>query len=179
MTWSSRQRTSRPRGIARMSRRHKLGSEASARFERGVDPELPLRASARAAMMLATLGGGTVVPGCSIAAAEIEPVTVAMEADYPDQVAGLVYGGTVLSGSARSAAPSCTCRVRQRIRQWVRRAPGEAVPDQESSAQAPGQRRWRAGRRVCLSATWTVRTSRAARPGVTGITTTDATTGPA
>ncbi len=37
------------RGIARMSRRHRLGSEASARFERGVDPELPLRASARAA----------------------------------------------------------------------------------------------------------------------------------
>ena len=34
------------RGIARMSRRHRLGSEASARFERGVDPELPLRASA-------------------------------------------------------------------------------------------------------------------------------------
>jgi phenylalanyl-tRNA synthetase beta chain len=86
------------RGIARMSRRHKLGSEASARFERGVDPELPVRASARAALMLAALGGGTVVPGCSIAAADIDPVTIAMAADYPDQVAGLVYGlDTVLA----------------------------------------------------------------------------------
>jgi phenylalanyl-tRNA synthetase beta chain len=80
------------RGIARQSRRHRLGSEASARFERGVDPELPLRASARAATMLAVLGGGTVVPGCSMAAADIPPVTIAMAAGYPDQVAGTVYG---------------------------------------------------------------------------------------
>jgi len=80
------------RGIARMSRRHKLGSEASARFERGVDPELQLRASAKAATILAVLGGGTVVPGCSLAAAEIAPVQIAMAADYPDRVAGLVYG---------------------------------------------------------------------------------------
>jgi phenylalanyl-tRNA synthetase beta chain len=95
-----------PRGIARMSRRHKLGSEASARFERGVDPELPVRASARAATMLATLSGGTLVPGCSVARAEIEPVIVEMAADYPDSVAGLVYGlDTVL---ARLREVGCT-----------------------------------------------------------------------
>ena len=87
-----------PRGIARMSRRHKLGSEASARFERGVDPQLPVRASARAVTMLAALSGGTVVPGCSMAGVDIEPVAIAMAADYPDQVAGLVYGlDTVLA----------------------------------------------------------------------------------
>ncbi len=94
------------RGVARMSRRHKLASEASARFERGVDPELQLRASARAASMLAALGGGTELPGCSFAWAEIEPVTIAMAADYPDQVAGLVYGlDTVL---ARLREVGCT-----------------------------------------------------------------------
>ena len=80
------------RGVARMSRRHKLSSEASARFERGVDPELQVRASARAATMLAALGGGTVMPGYSIAAVEIPPVRIAMAVDYPDQVAGVVYG---------------------------------------------------------------------------------------
>jgi phenylalanyl-tRNA synthetase beta chain len=80
------------RGIARMSRRHKLGSEASARFERGVDPELQHRASARATAMLAALGGGAVVPGCSYAGVPIEPVEITMEAGYPDKVAGLVYG---------------------------------------------------------------------------------------
>ena len=52
-------------GTARMSRRHRLFSEASARFERGVDRELPLRASAKAASMLASLAGGTAVPGCT------------------------------------------------------------------------------------------------------------------
>jgi phenylalanyl-tRNA synthetase beta chain len=81
-----------PAGIARMSRRHRLGSEASARFERGVDRELPLRASARAAALLATLGGGTAVPGCTHAQVDVPPVTVGMEADYPDTVAGVVYG---------------------------------------------------------------------------------------
>ena len=44
------------RGTATMSRRHKLHSEASYRFERGVDRELPLRASAKAVAMLAGLG---------------------------------------------------------------------------------------------------------------------------
>jgi phenylalanyl-tRNA synthetase beta chain len=95
-----------PRGIARMSRRHKLASEASARFERGVDPELPVRASARAATMLAALSGGTVIPGCSMASVETEPVTILMAADYPDEVAGVVYGlDTVL---ARLREVGCT-----------------------------------------------------------------------
>jgi phenylalanyl-tRNA synthetase beta chain len=80
------------RGTARMSRRHRLGSEASARFERGVDPELQRRVSARAVGMLASLAGGTVVPGCSFAWAPIPPVSIVVAANYPDQVAGMVYG---------------------------------------------------------------------------------------
>ena len=96
------------RGVARMSRRHKLASEASARFERGVDPELQLRASARAAAMLAALGGGTEVPGCSFASVETEPVTILMAADYPDQVAGWCTGSTrCCPGSVRWAARLC------------------------------------------------------------------------
>jgi phenylalanyl-tRNA synthetase beta chain len=79
-------------GTARMSRRHKLTSEASSRFERGVDRELPLRASAKAAAMLAALGGGAVVPGCTHASAPAEPVTIELAAGYPDQVAGMAYG---------------------------------------------------------------------------------------
>jgi phenylalanyl-tRNA synthetase beta chain len=79
-------------GTARMSRRHRLFSEASARFERGVDYELPLRASARAATLLASLGGGAAVPGYSLAKAPIEPTRIVIAADLPDRVAGLTYG---------------------------------------------------------------------------------------
>jgi phenylalanyl-tRNA synthetase beta chain len=81
-----------PDGTARMSQRHRLFSEASARFERGVDRELPLRASAKAASMLSELAGGTVVPGCTHAQVQVEPVVVTMAADYPDRVAGMAYG---------------------------------------------------------------------------------------
>ena len=79
-------------GVARMSRRHRLFSQASARFERGVDYELPLRASAKAAAMLAELGGGTVVPGYTLAAEPAEAVTIVIAADHPDRVAGTTYG---------------------------------------------------------------------------------------
>jgi phenylalanyl-tRNA synthetase beta chain len=123
-----------PRGIARMSRRHKLGSEASARFERGVDPELPVRASARAATMLATLSGGTVVPGCSIAAADIEPVTIAMDADYPDLVAGLVYGLDTVLARLREVG----CKISQ--------APGQATgPNEPAHARHDHGRHDRSG----------------------------------
>jgi phenylalanyl-tRNA synthetase beta chain len=80
------------RGVARMSRRHKLASEASARFERGVDTELQLRAASRAGAMLAVLGGGTLDPGRTVATEPIKPVRIQMAADYPDSVAGVVYG---------------------------------------------------------------------------------------
>jgi phenylalanyl-tRNA synthetase beta chain len=83
-------------GTARMSRRHRLFSEASARFERGVDYELPLRASAKAALMLAELGGGTVISGYSLATAPIEPVEISIPDDLPDRVAGVAYGPDVV-----------------------------------------------------------------------------------
>jgi phenylalanyl-tRNA synthetase beta chain len=79
-------------GTARMSRRHRLFSEASARFERGVDRELPLRASAKAASLLSALAGGSAVPGCTHASVDVPPVSVAMAADHPDKVAGVPYG---------------------------------------------------------------------------------------
>jgi phenylalanyl-tRNA synthetase beta chain len=81
-----------PVGVAKMARRHRLHSEASYRFERGVDRELPLRASAKAVAMLASLGGGTIVPGCQHASVDVPPTRVSMAEDYPDRVAGVVYG---------------------------------------------------------------------------------------
>jgi phenylalanyl-tRNA synthetase beta chain len=80
------------RGTAKMSRRHRLHSEASYRFERGIDRELPLRATARAVALLASLGGARIVPGATHAQVPVAPVTIQLAADYPDRVAGVVYG---------------------------------------------------------------------------------------
>jgi phenylalanyl-tRNA synthetase beta chain len=90
-------------GVARMSRRHRLFSQASARFERGVDYELPLRASAKAVAMLADLGAGSVVPAYTLATAPIEPVTIVLPADHPDRVAGLAYGKETVVRRLREA----------------------------------------------------------------------------
>ena len=79
-------------GTAKMARRHRLHSEASYRFERGTDRELPPRATARAVALLASLGGAAIVPGVTHAQVPVEPVTIEMAADYPDRVAGVVYG---------------------------------------------------------------------------------------
>ena len=79
-------------GTARMSRRHNLVSEASRRFERGVDRELPLYASWRAVQMLIAFGGGTAGPGVTHVSVEVEPPTITIPADHPDRVAGVAYG---------------------------------------------------------------------------------------
>jgi phenylalanyl-tRNA synthetase beta chain len=52
-----------PTRVLLSGKRHALRTEAVARFERGVDPEMPPVASDRAATLLARLGGGTVVGG--------------------------------------------------------------------------------------------------------------------
>ncbi|MFG1957213.1 phenylalanine--tRNA ligase subunit beta [Nonomuraea sp. NPDC049028] len=78
-------------GISRESRRHNLVSEASKRFERGVDRELPLVASWRAVSLLAELGGATVRPGLTHAEVDVEPARIAIPASHPGDVAGVPY----------------------------------------------------------------------------------------
>ena len=95
-------------GTAKMARRHRLHSEASYRFERGVDRELPLRATQRAAALLASLGGAAVVPGVTHAQEPVTPPVITMAADYPDRVAGLTYGLDAVV--ARLAEVGCDVR---------------------------------------------------------------------
>ena len=98
-------------GTAVMSRRHKLQSEASYRFERGVDRDLPLPATAKAVAMLAALGGdgARVVPGCTHASVDVPARVITMAADYPDRVAGVVYGRDVVMRRLREVG----CEVRE------------------------------------------------------------------
>ncbi|WUH94475.1 phenylalanine--tRNA ligase subunit beta [Streptomyces sp. NBC_00433] len=81
-----------PVAIARTSRRHKLGSEASRRFERGTDPLTTSSAAQRTVDLLVGLAGGTAEPGVTEIAAPTQPRVITMPADHPDRVAGSDYG---------------------------------------------------------------------------------------
>ncbi|WP_326612882.1 phenylalanine--tRNA ligase subunit beta [Streptomyces scopuliridis] len=78
--------------IARTARRHKLASEASKRFERGVDPEAAAAAAQRTVDLLVLLAGGSAGAGVTEIIAPSAPHTIAMPADHPDRVAGVTYG---------------------------------------------------------------------------------------
>ncbi|WEH32594.1 phenylalanine--tRNA ligase subunit beta [Streptomyces sp. AM 4-1-1] len=78
--------------IARTARRHKLSSEASKRFERGVDPQAAAAAAQRTVDLLVLLAGGTAEAGVTEVSAPSAPRTIAMRADHPDRVAGVTYG---------------------------------------------------------------------------------------
>ncbi|MFP1628310.1 phenylalanine--tRNA ligase subunit beta [Streptomyces sp. 5K101] len=81
-----------PVAIARTARRHKLSSEASKRFERGVDPQAAAAAAQRTVDLLVLLAGGTAEAGVTQITAAAAPRTVTMPADHPDRVAGVAYG---------------------------------------------------------------------------------------
>ncbi|WP_461296793.1 phenylalanine--tRNA ligase subunit beta [Streptomyces harbinensis] len=81
-----------PVTVARTSRRHKLISEASRRFERGVDPQAAAAAAQRAVDLLVLLAGGTAGPGVTQVSVPLTPRTIKVAADHPDRVAGVAYG---------------------------------------------------------------------------------------
>ncbi|MEV5320576.1 phenylalanine--tRNA ligase subunit beta [Streptomyces sp. NPDC052687] len=78
--------------IARTARRHKLSSEASRRFERGVDPQAAAAAAQRTVDLLVLLAGGTADAGVTEVIAPSAPHTITLPADHPDKVAGVTYG---------------------------------------------------------------------------------------
>jgi len=86
----------RPEVIARMSRRHKLSSEASRRFERGVDHELGSIASARAAELFCKFGSAKVISGLDLdQRVPWEPI--ALDPEYPSNLVGHTYQPQVVA----------------------------------------------------------------------------------
>ena len=74
--------------VAAGSRRHRLSSEASRRFERGVDPMIAPFASARAAALLIEFGGGRHV-GMTAVEQPHPSTVIEMDAAEPGRVAGM------------------------------------------------------------------------------------------
>ena len=77
-----------PGYVARASRRHRLSSEASRRFERGIDRMLAPFASARAAELLLAHGGGHYV-GMTAVEAPMQTPTIDIDAALPGRLAGM------------------------------------------------------------------------------------------
>lgn len=75
--------------VAGNSRRHKISSEASRRFERGIDRELAPIASARACALLVAHGGGSYAGMCAVESPMSDAV-IEFDLDLPTRTAGMV-----------------------------------------------------------------------------------------
>ena len=80
-----------PVGIGRTSRRHLLSSEASKRFERGVDPDLAPVAAERAVQLLASLGGATPDDTVTDVDTRADRPVILLAATEPGRRAGVDY----------------------------------------------------------------------------------------
>ena len=78
-----------PTTIFRTHRRHKLPSEASKRFERGVDTLLPAYAADRVATLLVEHGGGRIEDGVTYVGAPPPAVTIEAPLDLPARITGM------------------------------------------------------------------------------------------
>ena len=80
-----------PVSIARSARRHKLPSEASKRFARGVDPLVAEAAAQRVVDLLVDLAGGTVVELGSAWIEATRPATIDLAEGYVDGLVGVDF----------------------------------------------------------------------------------------
>ncbi|AKE39086.1 tRNA ligase beta subunit [Corynebacterium camporealensis] len=80
-----------PITVARTSRRHKLSSEASRRFERGVDPAIVEVALDYAAKLLVEIAGGTIEDGRTLVGEVPARAAIEMRTAKPAEYAGVEY----------------------------------------------------------------------------------------
>lgn len=77
-----------PISIARSARRHRLPSEASRRFERGVDPAIAVAAANRAVELLVELAGGTADTGVWQVGTIADRDPILLPSDYVNSLVG-------------------------------------------------------------------------------------------
>ncbi|HET7279663.1 MAG TPA: phenylalanine--tRNA ligase subunit beta [Dermatophilaceae bacterium] len=80
-----------PTTVARSSRRHRLTTEASKRFERGVDPEVTAAAAQLAVDLLVRLGGGVADEGVTDVDERVGREPFAFDVTMPSRYVGLDY----------------------------------------------------------------------------------------
>jgi phenylalanyl-tRNA synthetase beta chain len=84
--------------VGRTARRHKLFSEAAKRWERGVDPQLPLVALQRAVDLLVEHAGGTVDERVLDIDHVVPPAPIELDPQLPSRRIGLAYSDDDVAG---------------------------------------------------------------------------------
>ncbi|CEA07711.1 Phenylalanine--tRNA ligase beta subunit [Arthrobacter saudimassiliensis] len=85
--------------IARSRRRHKLPSEASKRFERGVDWNIADVAAQRAVDLLTKLAGGTADDAATDVGTAPQPRRIELAAGFPEQLIGYPFTPEQITGT--------------------------------------------------------------------------------
>ncbi|MGH3423346.1 MAG: phenylalanine--tRNA ligase subunit beta [Nocardioidaceae bacterium] len=93
--------------VARTARTQKLPSEASRRFERGVDPAICLQAARRVADLLVEHGGGQIDPGVTLVGRPPAPAPITIAPDLPARISGI----TIDTPTAVGALEGVGCTV--------------------------------------------------------------------
>jgi len=93
--------------IARTARRHRISSEASKRFERGVDPQLPRVAARTVAELIVRYGGGAVDEAATDVDRTAEPSVIALDPALPARLVGVPYS----PDEVRATVESLGCTV--------------------------------------------------------------------
>ena len=88
-----------PISIARTARRHKLPSEASKRFERGVDPLIPFVAAKRVADLMVELAGGRIDELGGALYGEFEIAGIDLPAEFVPNLIGVDYTDEEIVGA--------------------------------------------------------------------------------
>ncbi|MCW2779413.1 MAG: phenylalanyl-tRNA synthetase, beta subunit [Frankiales bacterium] len=96
-----------PVAIAKTARRHRLPSEASKRYERGVDPALAPAAAEAAVRLLVEHGGATAGPVTDVDSRPAQPV-LAFPVGAPERIAGRPYARDVVVGRLQDVGCTVT-----------------------------------------------------------------------
>src|SRR5690606_18054484 len=97
-----------PTTIARTARRHKLPSEASKRFERGVDPLIPFVAARRVADLMVELAGGTLTDEGGALFAEVAVEGIDLPAGFVPGLIGVAYSDDEIVGALETIGAEVT-----------------------------------------------------------------------
>ena len=137
-----------PVSIFRTQKRHKLPSEASKRFERGVDPELPAHAADRVAELLTTYGGGRIEPGVTQVGAAPPRQPIRIAPDLPARVTGMAIDEDTTTANLLAVGCSVVADSEGSARRRRRGVPTSPTPS-TSSRRSPGSSATSRCRRSC------------------------------